>query len=360
MANRVTTPVPNFETLSPPWSLISLDQNSTAFQNGFNDSSLGWVNGIPTDTGVANAYVVTLPFGTPVQYNQGFTVVFIPANANTGSSTINVNGLGIKSLVSANGAALTSGQLLTTNAYICVYDSASFRVLNLAPLGSAVFGLPTDTGAANAYVVTTPFGSPVAYNPGTVVVFVPNNTNTGASTINVDGLGVKNITDSSNNTLVAGALLAGRAATICYDGTEFRLLQAVYGVNIYNSASFSLSAFNSGTAITGWSLSSGLGLGVTYDGASGFTLTNGASIVVLGVSTGITGSLSVVGCSLILISGTGFMVYNSGDIAPSFQPAANVSAIGLKGAKFQTNIEQAGSGGPYAYNCFLGIFTIPF
>jgi hypothetical protein len=65
----------------------------------------------------------------------------------------------------------------------------------------------TDTGVADAYVAT-PIGankSPPAYVNGMVVEFKIGNTSTGASTINVDGLGVKNITGTAS----AGALTVG-------------------------------------------------------------------------------------------------------------------------------------------------------
>jgi hypothetical protein len=65
----------------------------------------------------------------------------------------------------------------------------------------------TDTGVADAYVATV-IGTnkaPPAYVDGMVVEFKIGNTNTGASTINVDGLGVKNIT----GTAAAGDLTAG-------------------------------------------------------------------------------------------------------------------------------------------------------
>jgi hypothetical protein len=65
----------------------------------------------------------------------------------------------------------------------------------------------TDTGVADAYVAT-PIGTnkaPPAYVDGMVVEFKIGNTSTGASTVNVDGLGVKNITGTAS----AGALAAG-------------------------------------------------------------------------------------------------------------------------------------------------------
>ena len=62
------------------------------------------------DTGVANAYVLTFvaPFSA---YADGEIVYWIPANANTGASTININGLGVIAIVNPNGNPLQAGQI---------------------------------------------------------------------------------------------------------------------------------------------------------------------------------------------------------------------------------------------------------
>lgn len=62
------------------------------------------------DTGVVNAYVVTLPY-PPASYSSGLTVRFIPLYSNTAASTINVNGLGVKSVRDPTGAALAASLL---------------------------------------------------------------------------------------------------------------------------------------------------------------------------------------------------------------------------------------------------------
>jgi hypothetical protein len=50
------------------------------YQGAFNDSSLGYVNYVGTDSGTANLYNVTLPFGVPSSYNIGMCVAFKPAH----------------------------------------------------------------------------------------------------------------------------------------------------------------------------------------------------------------------------------------------------------------------------------------
>lgn len=81
----------------------------------------------------------------------------------------------------------------------------------------------TDSGAANAYVVTstTPF---TAYAQGTFSTFLASASNTGACTVNVDGLGVKSIKKpNGTDDLEVGDILTGAGVNIYYDGTVFRL-----------------------------------------------------------------------------------------------------------------------------------------
>lgn len=80
-----------------------------------------------------------------------------------------------------------------------------------------------DTGIANAYILnfTANF---TAYQDGIVIYWFPSHNNTGASTINVNGLGVVNITNQDGSALGSGTLVANQAATIMYKGGAFLLL----------------------------------------------------------------------------------------------------------------------------------------
>lgn len=65
-----------------------------------------------------------------------------------------------------------------------------------------------------------------SYVAGMTLSFIPVNTNTGAVTIDVDGLGAKNIYVGSSSALSGGELVAGRIALVEYDGTRFQLYQS--------------------------------------------------------------------------------------------------------------------------------------
>lgn len=63
----------------------------------------------------------------------------------------------------------------------------------------------------------------LAYTGGNSFWFVPVNTNTGAMTININGLGAKDLRRQSGNPLTVGQIVAGTAYKIVYDGTLFRV-----------------------------------------------------------------------------------------------------------------------------------------
>ena len=81
----------------------------------------------------------------------------------------------------------------------------------------------TDGGAADAYTLT-PATTLTAYSTKMIVEFTPNATNTGAATLNISGLGAKNIYSVAGVALSAGELVSGGYYLAAYDGTQFRLL----------------------------------------------------------------------------------------------------------------------------------------
>jgi hypothetical protein len=98
--------------------------------------------------------------------------------------------------------------------------------------GSQLYVL--DTGAANAYVGTF-VPAITAYTTGMVVRLKIANTNTaGSSTINVNGLGTKNIITQLWTNVGVGQIVAGNIYDFKYDGTNFQVdanAQKGYGGN---------------------------------------------------------------------------------------------------------------------------------
>lgn len=101
-------------------------------------------------TGSTTTY--TCPTPTPaVTSLTGLMVVFKPQTTNTGASTLNVAGLGAKSLKEQDGSTnVTSGELVGGKAYIFQYDSVNFVMV-----GGAAGGTITGCQAGTTYQGTT-------------------------------------------------------------------------------------------------------------------------------------------------------------------------------------------------------------
>jgi hypothetical protein len=105
---------------------------------------------------------------------------------------------------------------------------------DLDQLGKAIAGYAaagdwyTGGGAADVYIATktASLQAPPQYNVGQTVRLRPTANNTGASTINVNALGVKNIKKEDGTALEAGDIVTTRDLWIRYDGTDFLLLEA--------------------------------------------------------------------------------------------------------------------------------------
>ena len=88
-------------------------------------------------TGTANTYSITLS-PAPTSYFEGMAVSVKINVANTGASTINVNGLGAKSIKDINGDALTSNALKVDIPYTLRYTGTYFYVEGYEAIKSTV------------------------------------------------------------------------------------------------------------------------------------------------------------------------------------------------------------------------------
>lgn len=80
-----------------------------------------------------------------------------------------------------------------------------------------------DAGSTDTYVATlTPV--PTAYVTGRVYVLKANTANTGAATVNFNGLGAKTIVKAVSTTLANNDILALMLCYMVYDGTNMVLL----------------------------------------------------------------------------------------------------------------------------------------
>jgi hypothetical protein len=87
-----------------------------------------------------------------------------------------------------------------------------------------------------------------AYATGNQFSFLVANTNTGAVTLNVDGIGAKAITRTGTTALVAGDMVAGQAVEIIYDGTRFQLVNGNSFTNLKVSGTLGVTGVATFTA----------------------------------------------------------------------------------------------------------------
>lgn len=104
---------------------------------------------------------------------------------------------------------------------------------------NALLGSVTGTNAIAASA--TP--AIAAYAAGATYSFIAANTNTGATTLSIDGLAAKSITKNGSVALSAGDIQAGKLTWVEYDGAAFQLINnIVYGGSIVNGNVISLAA----------------------------------------------------------------------------------------------------------------------
>lgn len=119
---------------------------------------------------------------------------------------------------------------------------------------TGVSGTNTVTGSTAASSAVS------AYAAGQVFRFVAAGANTGAVTLNVNGLGAKAVTKRGATALAAGDIAAGSVVTVVYDGTQFQMLdpadavqtggnQTVAGVKTFTSPPVVPTATDSNQAV---------------------------------------------------------------------------------------------------------------
>lgn len=104
----------------------------------------------------------------------------------------------------------------------------------------------SDTGSANVYVVnfTANFTS---LTDGIILYFLPANTSTGASTLNVNGLGAVPIVDSDGTALANGRIVANIIIGVIYRGGKFYLLYPSVVSGTFTGSLTGMTAATTGT-----------------------------------------------------------------------------------------------------------------
>lgn len=101
-------------------------------------------------TGSSNAYVLSIA-SEYTTYADGDKFRCIANFSNTGAATLNVNAIGAKSIVHPNGNALKTGDMVSGQYYVFVYDATldSFLLHKFYPITTFVDGTGSDSGSAS-------------------------------------------------------------------------------------------------------------------------------------------------------------------------------------------------------------------
>ena len=192
-----------------------------------------------------------------------------------------------------------------------------------------------DTGSANAYAVAlSPTPSLVA---GSVVVFKAANSNTGASTLAVNGGSAIAIKKQVSTALASGDILAGEIVWVGYDGTNFQLLNGGS-----SSSGVTASAIQQQSYVYASDTGSANAYAVALSPAP--TLVAGSTVVfkAANANTGAS-TLAVNGGSAIAIKKSGSTALSGGEIS-----AGQIVAVVYDGTNFQL-VGASSSGGAAVY-----------
>lgn len=153
-------------------------------------------------------------------------------------------------------------------------------------------GFFTASGTANAIVLTSEGGitAPASYVTGQKFRFIVASTNTGTTTLNVDGLGIKTLKTISGNDLPSGYLPSGKEICAYYDGVNITVCPPIStelsGRNLLINGDFSVNQ----EAVSGTvSLAAGeYGHDMWKAGASGctYTFATSAGVTTITITAG--------------------------------------------------------------------------
>jgi hypothetical protein len=223
----------------------------------------------------------------------------------------------------------------------------------------------TDSGAANAYVATyTP--AIAALTDGIMLSFQAAHSNTGASTLNVNGLGAKSIIGGAHAPLQGGEIIAGGKIEVMWHAglSSFVLLEQTGGAVQVPNATQSQQAMPLGQATGRWLRTSVYTnvAGVQYVSVNGGTpVTAGAStftalaatstviVEVVGAGGAGGGSIACTSSQISLAAGGGAGAYGKTLLTAGFSGQA--VTVGAAGAAVSGG--NGGNGGTSSFGAFV-------
>ena len=174
--------------------------------------------------------------------------------------------------------------------------------------------------------------APEAYVAGQAYRFVATGTNTGPVTLNISGLGARNVTKNGTTALAPGDIPGGAIAEVVFDGTRFQLINVALSGG--NGRLLAVNYYTSGTG--------------TYTKA-----TNNPSFVIVEVigGGGGGGGIGTVNGAIVAGGGGGGGYTRERILASSLSSSVNV-VIGAGGTAGTTSGGNGGSGGTSSFGSF--------
>lgn len=172
------------------------------------------------DTGTANAYLIA-PSPALTGYTIGQILSFKALNANTTASTLNVNGLGVKTIKKSGGTAdLASGDIGAGMIVLVEYDGTNFSMLNPtanAPTEAPIDGSFTELGistltatesiaAGNAVAASLYQSSLIGYDTSGATSATGNTNSIGANSNRIMVMMVAGSANSGSSCTISGTL----------------------------------------------------------------------------------------------------------------------------------------------------------
>jgi hypothetical protein len=149
----------------------------TATQGQLNGVLLGQATYV-AGGGAADAYTASINTTQITSYSDGLTLLVKSPATNTGASTINVNSLGVKTIVRNDGTALSAGDLVSGSIFSITYNSTTGKFHLASALassgayvqkaGDTMTGALTVPVVMNAATLSTSITIPADYNAGIV------------------------------------------------------------------------------------------------------------------------------------------------------------------------------------------------
>lgn len=229
---------------------------------------------------------------------------------------------------------------------------------NNSPAGSTVIGTGLDdnlraiqagvksfveplSGVAGTNTVTATHATIATLTTGARFAFTPAATNTGATTLNINSIGAKNIF-FNGAALIGGEMLISVPVTVQYDGTQFNLVGGAYPANTSTSTTFSDNGTGPGTSGS-VSISTQIVGGYVFFNIPSFSLTSGTGSASINSNTALPASFrpandvwlpcntvrnsgAAVGGGVVRIISTGtIIIYRDGNLTAY----TNASSCGL-------------------------------